>query len=272
MNTATRPDEPIRTIIYARMSTDGQDSELSIGAQLQQYRQFAGSKGYEIAGEFTDVASGGSDQRPGFQKAMEVALDKKNRIGSVLVYDLSRFTRNPENFFDYYGSLKRAGISLDSYLEPHRGDEMSELFYSMITIFNSVLLPRIARYTRRGQYKATDNGCYISSKPPFGYQKYYVQVGDKQHPRLEPCPDTWNQARRVFDLLLEGYAGGHTAEILTKEGVRTASGREFSSELALDMARNEAYLGHTVRGKHGSSKYLDNSERARCDNADEPSP
>ena len=270
MSLATRSEDPIRTIIYARMSTEGQDSELSIGAQLQQCRKFAGSRGYEIAGEFTDVASGGSDQRPGFQHAMEMALDKQNRIGSVLVYDLSRFTRNPEDFFDYYGNLKRAGVSLDSYLEPHRGDEMSELFYSMITIFNSVLLPRIARYTRRGQFKAIENGYYISTKPPFGYQKYYVEVGDKKHAKLESCPDTWDQARRVFDLLLEGYAGGHAAEILTKEGIRTASGREFSSEAVLDMARNEAYLGHAVRGKQASSKYLDNSERARCENAHEP--
>ena len=267
MNTATRPDEPTRTIIYARMSTEGQDGELSIGAQLQQCRQLPQSRGYELVGEFTDVASGGSDQREGFQNAIEAALDKKNQIGSFLVYDLSRFTRNPEDFYGYYGNLKRAGVSLDSYLEPHRGDEISEIFYSMITLFNSVLLPRTARYTRRGQFKATENGYYISSKPPFGYQKYYVQVGDKQHTKLEPCPDTWDQARRVFDLLLEGYAGGHTAEILTKGGIRTASGREFSSEAVLDMARNEVYLGHVVRGKQASSKYLNNSERARCDNA-----
>lgn len=36
------------------------------------------------------------------------------------------------------------------------------------------------------------------------------------------------------------------------------------------MARNEAYLGHTVRGKRAKSKYLDNTERARCKNTHEP--
>ena len=270
MTTKTQLQEPIRAIIYARMSTDGQDGELSIGAQVDSWRRHAPDKGYEIVAVLDDVASGASDQRHGFQKAIELALDKKNKIGAILVYDLSRFSRNPEDFFDYYGTLKRAHVTLDSYLEPHRGDEMSELFYSIITIFNSVLLPRIARYTRRGQYKATENGYYVAPKAAFGYQKYYVQVGDKKHAKLEPCPETWDQARRIYDLLLEGNSGGRTAEIATEEGIRTAKGGEFSSETVLEMGRNEVYLGHTVRGGHAKSKYLDNSERARCNNTHEP--
>ena len=270
MTTLKRREGPTRVIIYARMSTEGQDGELSLGSQIDYCRKMAYNRGSEIAAELTDVSSGGDDNREGFQTAIRMAELKTNRIDSILVYDLSRFTRNPEDFFDYYGRLKRAKVSLDSYLEPHRGDEMSELFYAIITIFNSVLLPRIARYTRRGQYKSTESGYWVAPKAPFGYQKYYVQVGDKKRAKLEPCPDTWDQARRVFDLLLEEYSGGQTAEILTEEGIRTASGGEFTSETVLAMPRNEAYLGHTVRGEHAKSKYLDNTERARCENTHEP--
>ena len=180
MTTLKRREGPTRVIIYARMSTEGQDGELSLGSQIDHCRKLAHDKGAEIAAQFTDVASGGDDNRDGFQNAIKLAELKTNRIDSVLVYDLSRFTRNPEDFYDYYGRLKRAGVSLDSYLEPHRGDEMSEFFYAIITIFNSVLLPRIARYTRRGQYKSTESGYWVAPRAPFGYQKYYIQVGEQK--------------------------------------------------------------------------------------------
>ena len=48
-----------RAVIYARMSTDGQDHSLSIGAQLDLCRQFGQRIGKEIIAEFTDVGSGG---------------------------------------------------------------------------------------------------------------------------------------------------------------------------------------------------------------------
>ena len=256
-------------VIYARMSTDGQDHSLSIGAQLDLGREFAQRIGKPILGEFTDVGSGGTDERPGLQQMMRFTIDKKNNVDTVIVYDLSRFTRDPEHFFDHYGTLKRAGVQLQSVIEPHRGDEMSDLFYSIITIFNSVLLPRIARLTRRGQFQATNNGYYVGVKPPFAYQKYYVLDGKQHHAKLERNPDTWDHGRRLWDLLLEDRSFSGIANILNSEGIRTADGREWIPEAVGDVARNEAYKGDVVRGKNSKSKYLDRKEIARGENAHE---
>ena len=256
-----------RAVIYARMSTDGQDHSLSIGAQLDLCRQFGQRIGKEIIAEFTDVGSGGTDERAGLQKMMPFVTDKKNGADTLIVYDLSRFTRDPEHFFDYYGTLKRSGVQLQSVIEPHRGDEMSDLFYSIITIFNSVLLPRIARLTRRGQFQATNNGYYVGVKPPFAYQKYYVWDGKNRHAKLEPNPKTWNHGRRLWDLMLEDRSSTETAIILNSEGIRTSEGREWTGDAVLEVARNEVYKGDVVRGKNSKSKYLDKKERARGENA-----
>ena len=262
-------NEPGMVIIYARMSTEGQDSDLSIGAQLQYCQQQVERNGQKVLSELTDVASGGTDQRPGFQEAIRLATDKKNKVEALVVYDLSRFTRNPEDFFDYYGMLKRAGVQLQSVLEPHHGDEMSELFYSIITIFNSVLLPRIARLTRRGQFKSTEEGYFVGPKAPYGYKKYHVQVGKKQRAKLEKDEETWDSARWLWEQMLANHTAGDTAAALNGAGIRTAEGNEFTGDAVRDMVKNEVYLGHLVRGKGSKSKYLDRSEIARYENAHE---
>ena len=256
-----------RAVLYGRTSTDGQDDKTSLGAQLDYMRRNANETGVEVVLELTEVASGGTAERPELQSLMEFATNKENRIDTVLVYDLSRFSRNPEDFFDLYGTLKRHNIQLRSVIEPHMGDEMSELLYAIITIFNSVLLPRIARLVRRGQFKSTEAGYWVAKEIPLGYQKYYVQDGKQQHAKLEPNPETWHPARRVWDLLLENRSGGEVGKILNREGFRTSKGNRFKGETILDMARNEAYLGHVVRGKNSRTKYLKQDETARCDNA-----
>ena len=74
-NTETA-NEPGLVIIYARMSTEGQDSNLSIGAQLQYCQQQVEKNGQKVLIELTDVASGGTDQRHGFQEAIKLVLSQ----------------------------------------------------------------------------------------------------------------------------------------------------------------------------------------------------
>ncbi len=255
---------------YGRVSTENQDDKTSLGAQWDAVKKEADANGKELVGFLTDVSSGGDQNRPGLQRVMEIALNKINGIDTIYVYDLSRFSRNPEDFFDLYGTLKRHNIQLRSVIEPHMGDEMSELLYSIITIFNSVLLPRIARLVRRGQFKATEQGYWVAKEVPLGYRKYPVFDGKNQHSKLERDPENWDTARRVWDYLLEGRSGKGTAMKMNLDGLRTAKVNLFSTEAVLDIARNEAYLGHVVRGKRSRSKYLSQEETERCDNAHEP--
>ena len=258
-----------RALAYVRISTEGQDDKTSLGAQLDYIRRDAAARNVELCGEYAEVASAGNADRPELQRLMLDATNKENRIDEILVYDLSRFSRNPEDFFDLYGTLKRHNIQLKSVIEPHMGDEMSELLYAIITIFNSVLLPRIARLVRRGQFKATERGDWVSRLVPLGYQKYYVQDGDRKRPRLEKNPKTWDDTRRVWDLLLEAHSAGETSKIANREGIRTANGNKLTSKAVLDIGKNEAYLGHVTRGKKSKSPYLDHDEKARCENAHE---
>ena len=50
--------------LYARVSSDRQDVDLSVAAQLRALRDYARNNGYSIAREYVDEAESGQDRRP----------------------------------------------------------------------------------------------------------------------------------------------------------------------------------------------------------------
>lgn len=63
--------------LYARVSSDRQDVDLSIGAQLRALREFAERNGHQVVREFVDEAeSGRTARRPVFQQMISEAKQK----------------------------------------------------------------------------------------------------------------------------------------------------------------------------------------------------
>jgi DNA invertase Pin-like site-specific DNA recombinase len=82
----------LRIAIYARVSTTdkGQDTE----NQLRELRQFVTNRttdGWTLAGEYVDLASGKTADRPEFQRLFRDAAER--RFDLVLFWSLDRFTR-----------------------------------------------------------------------------------------------------------------------------------------------------------------------------------
>ena len=82
-----RPPAARRAALYARVSTDdkGQDPE----TQLRQLREYAGRRGFEVAGEFVDFASGTRNDRPSYKRLLEAV--RKRQVDVVLVWRYDRF-------------------------------------------------------------------------------------------------------------------------------------------------------------------------------------
>ena len=51
--------------IYARVSTERQDADLSISAQLKELREYAKNNGYIVVREYVDEARSGTDANGG---------------------------------------------------------------------------------------------------------------------------------------------------------------------------------------------------------------
>ena len=86
---------------YGRVSTDGQDRELSIGEQKQRANEQAPREGYRFIQEFEEVKSAATDKRPAFLEMVSLAISPKHPAEAIFFHDLSRAFRNDEDFYNY---------------------------------------------------------------------------------------------------------------------------------------------------------------------------
>ena len=99
--------DPTPVALYARVSSDRQDVDLSIAAQLRALRDYAAKNGYLIAREYVDEAeSGRIADRPEFRKMIDAAAKPKAPFQEILVWKFSRFTRKREHAVAFKSMLK----------------------------------------------------------------------------------------------------------------------------------------------------------------------
>ena len=112
--------------LYARVSSDRQDVDLSVAAQLRALRDYAEKNGYLVAREFIDEAeSGRIADRPEFRKMIDEASRTTAPFKEILVWKFSRFTRKREHAVAFKSMLRRKGVRVVSITEhaddtPHR--------------------------------------------------------------------------------------------------------------------------------------------------------
>jgi hypothetical protein len=109
-----RPSRPAalrRAVLYARVSTDdkGQDPE----TQLRQLRDYAERRGFAVAGEFVDFASGTRNDRPQFKRLMEAA--RRREVDVVLVWRYDRFARSTQALVNTLMEFRALGVDFISH-------------------------------------------------------------------------------------------------------------------------------------------------------------
>ena len=104
--------------LYARVSSDRQDVDLSVAAQLRALRDYAKNNGYSIAREYVDEAeSGRIADRPQFRNMIDEGGKATAPFQVILVWKFSRFTRKREHAVAFKSMLRRKGIRVVSITE-----------------------------------------------------------------------------------------------------------------------------------------------------------
>ncbi len=122
----THDEKPItgRIALYARVSSADQKADLD--RQLERLKDYAAAKGYTVAKEVTELASGLNEQRP---KLMKLLADTS--IGTIVVERRDRLTR-----FGYH-YIEQLLITQDRHLEvifpSETNNDLVDDFVSVIT-------------------------------------------------------------------------------------------------------------------------------------------
>ena len=114
----TRLEPPTSVALYARVSSERQDVDLSVAGQLRALRDYAKSNGYSVAREYVDEAeSGRIADRPQFRRMIDDGSKANSPFQVILVWKFSRFTRKREHAVAFKSMLRRKGIRVVSITE-----------------------------------------------------------------------------------------------------------------------------------------------------------
>ena len=245
-----RPD-PVPAALYARVSSDRQDVDLSIAAQLRALRDHAEKNNYLVAREYVDEAeSGRVADRPQFRKMLDEASADDAPFEQILVWKFSRFTRKREHAVAFKSMLRRRGIRVVSITEHADDSPTGKLMEAIIESVDEFYSENLAQEVARGMREATSRGFWVASRTPYGYTKAYVQDGAKKRPRLEPDSGTAPVVERIFALAEAGKGITEIARTLNADAIANPTGRPWSKNGVHILLTNEVYTGTLLWGRN----------------------
>src|ERR1051325_6979239 len=230
----------IQVVLYARVSSKDQEKEgFSIPAQLRLLRDYAASKGFAIAHEFTDVETAKESGRTNFGQMLAYLKKHPGVCRTILVEKTDRLYRNIKD----YGSVDELDVEIHLVKENEvisRESRSSEQFVHGI----KVLMARnyslnLAEETIKGMTEKARAGMY-PSYAPVGYRNIAGVDGKRI---IVPAPD----AASVITELLERFAAGrHSLKALVREcnaeGLKLR-GRKLYRSLVHHILRKRVYTG-----------------------------
>ncbi|MGK7871115.1 recombinase family protein [Falsiroseomonas sp. E2-1-a20] len=198
-----------------RVSTAEQgQSGLGLEAQQASVRAFVVGQGWTLVAEFSDIASGKDDRRPGFQ----AALARCRQLGAVLVAArLDRITRRAHTL----SQLLEDGTAIRAADMPGADELMLRIYAAMAQKERELISERtraaLAAAKARGRVLGGDRGYRPANGP---------DSGAAAHARREAADQAANRlVLEVEHLRAEGVMGrAALARALNEQGVPTPQG------------------------------------------------
>ena len=257
-------------VLYLRRSTEKQ--EQSIDDQRKVLEAYAKAEGYSILEEYTDDAVSGADtaRRRDFHRM--IADARSGAFHSVLVYDVSRFSRDdPDEAGHWRYMLRQHGAEVIYVADNIPDGDEGDLVLSVQQWTKHQFLVNLSRDTLRGAISTARKGYSCGRPAPYGYRRLAIdevagstRVLEKgQHSsqservRLTPAANgELDVVRRIFDLYVNrGYGYRRIAQLLNREGIQSPRGKKWCQSTIRDLLLNPAYGGDAVYNRHTYGKF-----------------
>ena len=167
----------MRAVIYARVSTNGQDYE----RQLDELRSYAARMDYEVVKEFSEKVSGAKKVEEREALSDLLGYVGEHKVDKVLIYECSRLSRRAVDFLAVIEQLSEQGVSvviLQNGLETLQPDgntnPIAQLVLGILAQFNSMERGLIRSRMESGYNHYRANGGKVGRKK--GYRKSNEQM------------------------------------------------------------------------------------------------
>ena len=172
--------EKVKAIIYARVSTAGQDYD----HQLAELKQYAVRMRYEVVKTFSEKISGAKKVEE--RQAMTELLNyvEVNKVDKVLIYECSRLSRRAVDFLSIIETFNEKKISLythqnglETLLPNGEINPIATLVLGILAQFNSMERSLIRSRMESGYNNFRNNGGVVGRKT--GYRKSDEQMKEE---------------------------------------------------------------------------------------------
>ena len=172
--------EKTKAIIYARVSTAGQDYD----RQLAELKQYADRMGYDVVKTFSEKISGAKKVEE--RQAMTELLNyiEVNKVDKVLIYECSRLSRRAVDFLSIIEIFNEKKISLyihqnglETLLPNGEINPIATLVLGILAQFNSMERSLIRSRMESGYNNFRRNGGVVGRKT--GYRKTSEQMKEE---------------------------------------------------------------------------------------------
>lgn len=255
--------------IYLRKSRKDMESEKhGEGETLARHEamllSLAKSKNLCIGEIYREIVSGESiSARPEMIRLLEDV--EAGRWDGVLVVEVERLARG--DTMDQGIVAKTFSLSGTKIITPLKtydpNNEFDEEYFEFGLFMSRREYKTINRRIQRGRLASVQEGKFIGSRPPYGYQK--VKLEQEKGYTLSPDPDTAPAVQLAFEM----YAAGSGCQLIAKElnrlGYKTASGNPWEPPYLRLILINPVYAGYIRWGARKERKTVDGKKRIEFD-------
>lgn len=251
-------ERPARALIVTRLSRM-QDNTTSPERQVQACRELVSQRGYDEVSIAEDLDISGSIDPFNRKKRPELASwlhDRSNEFDVIVVYRLDRLTRNTIYLNKVFAWCLEHGKTVVSATESiDLSTAQGRLIANVVGFLAEGELEAIRERTKSSANHLIKTGRYRGSVPPWGYRPD-KSSGDW---RLIPDPDQARVIHEVASRVIGAESLNSIAHDLTRRGIKTPKGNDWSSTPLKRSLMSEAMLGRVtdrsgkaIRGNDGS--------------------
>ncbi|MBW7572424.1 recombinase family protein [Caproiciproducens faecalis] len=222
----------MKAAAYARYSTDNQ-TDNSIAYQMNSIQKYCNDHKITICAFFADEAkSGTNEDREGFQNM--VAAANRKEFDAVVIYDITRGSRDVADWFNFRKDMMRLGIEVISATQ-HLGDITNP--NDFLTELISVGLGQHAILDTRkksiaGVAERAKQGVFLGGVAPLGYDivkgQYIINETEAK------------AVRTIFKMYSNGKSYNQILDALHDRGKR---GQPLGKNSIPSILSNERYIG-----------------------------
>lgn len=237
----------MRAVIYCRVSTREQVENLSLATQEEECRSYCDREGLDVDKVFREEGeSAKTADRPRLREMIAFCGQNRKMIDQVVVYSVSRFSRQVKDHYALTAVLGKYNIRLRSATEPIDDTSSGQLLEGMTAVVSQYDNAVRSERTIAGMRKAQQLGRW-THQPPIGYRKPSRVTAA---PSLEPDPEVAPFVTRAFELFATGsLTKTEVLAEMTGLGLRTRNGSRMSKQSFSNLLQNPIYRGRIVSEK-----------------------